>query len=153
MAESILKQSVRNVIEALEGVDADFQALLEEERAGKNRKSLVKWLEKQDAQSCAPTPGEEVSEGEEAVDASVPEVEPVYAAPEPVLAGPDQATRDYIARGQAIVAGIDSIEGGEMAISELIDALCQKRDSFQRSASCGLENIRVHLAEIKITIR
>lgn len=144
---SVLNQSVKKVIDAiLVGGDVtvqtddgtstvpvvDLQALLEQERAGKNRKTLVKWLEKQGAQSSEPS--EEESEDVTNIDASSP-LEPVYEAP------------------KTSVPAIDFIDGGEMAISELIDVLCQKRDSWQRSASCGLENIRVHLAEIKITVR
>lgn len=131
---SVLDQSVKNAIEVLEATGGDVPALLEEERAGKNRKSMITWLEKQDAiRSSAPSVGES-----ENVDTSAPEVEPVYVEPE---------------APKVAVVGIDSIEGGEMAISELISVLCQKRDRWQRSTSCGLENIRVHLSDIQISVR
>lgn len=134
MIESILKQSVKNVIEALgkPGPVADFQAILEEERAGKNRKTLVKWLEQQDAQGSGPTP-----EADSTVDASAPEVEPVYV--EPVVEEPPGWEFGPIK--------------GYVPIGDLIDHLCQERDRLQRSTSCGVENIIVHLSDIKISVR
>ncbi len=125
---SVLDQSVKNVIGALEGVDADFQALLEEERAGKNRKSMIAWLEEQDAQGSEIAPELVEEEPPETTDVSMPDVEPVYVAP----------TWE---------------DGGEMSIATLISGLCQKRDELQRSTSCGVENIRVSLSEIKISVR
>lgn len=132
----ILEQSVKNVIKTLESTTSgtDFQALLEEERAGKNRRSMVEWLEKQDAQGTGP------------VGASVPEVEPVYVEPE--------ATEEPSAVTPVVsVVDKNPLKGSEVSISDLIAALCQERDRLQRSASCGVENIRVHLSEIKITVR
>lgn len=141
---TVLNQSVKNVIEALDRTGdgvislSRFKVLLEEERAGKNRKGLVKWLEEQDAQSSvAPT------DGEGAVNASVPEVEPVYAGPSPKTDASAPKTPD----------DRKTIRGGEYAISDLIAILSEKRDTIQRSRSCGVENIRVHLAGIKITVR
>lgn len=140
---SILNQRVKEVKKALltgqaddDTTAPDFQVLLEEERAGRNRKTLIAWLEDQDAQSSSPSV-------EGSVDASAPEVEPVYVEPEtdvkPVVE-------------EAPVAGIDSIEGGVIPINELISVLCQKRDRWQRSMSCGVENIKVHLSDIQISV-
>lgn len=141
---SVLDQSVKKAIGELDGTDADFQDLLVEERAGKNRKTLVKWLEKQGG--VVPDSENDMEDEIErwatkpVVDTSVPEVEPVY----------EEKSVESLAPN---VAGIDSIEGGEMSISDLIAVLSEKRDRWQRSASCGLENIRVHLSEINITVR
>lgn len=140
MIESVLKQSVKNVIEDLEGTGADFQELIEEERVGKNRKSMIGWLEKQGAQR--PTP-----EADSTVDASAPEVESVYAEPSLPVESPEAPLVDFLAKG------VLEYGESEYAISVLIAILSEKRDMIQRSTSCGLENIRVHLAGIKITVR
>jgi len=132
---SALDQSVKNVIKTLEGKNVNFQEWLEQERDGKNRKTLVKWLEKQCAQSPQVPPQ---AEEESATDDPAPEVESVHVEPEP---------------SAPVVEAIDVVGGGEMSISDLIAVLSEKRDSWQRAASCGLENIRVHLPEIKITVR
>ena len=136
---SVLDHSIKDVIKVIEATGPDIQALLEEERGGKNRKSLIAWLENQDAQgSEAAGEGFESTPEAAPADASLPEVEPEV---EPPTEPP-----------KAPVAGVDSIEGGVFSVSELIDVLCQKRDSLQRSASCGLENIKVHLSDITISI-
>jgi len=138
---SFLKQSVKNAIGELDGTGADFQALLEEERAGKNRKVLVKWLEKQDAQGRSVHADGKTTR---VVDTSAPEVEPVYV--EPVVEEPPESP-------VVAVAGIDPLGSGEVSISDLIATLCQERDRLQRSTSCGVENIRVHISGIKISVR
>lgn len=125
---SVLNQSVKKIKEVLGDAKANYADLIEVEKAGKNRKTLIAWLEEQMQEE------ESAPETLEPTDVSVPDVEPVYVKPE------------------APVAGIDSIEGGEMAISELIDVLCQKRDRWQRSTSCGLENIKVHVSDIQISV-
>jgi len=116
----MLDQSVKKVIEVLEGTDADFADLVGQEKAGDNRKTLVEWLE---------------SQIPEELEEEVKEVKSVKPAPVEV--------KD----------AIDTVEGGEWAIVDLISVLSQRRDHWQRKASCGLENIRVHLSEIKITVR
>lgn len=145
---SILEQRVKDVKKTLLKDQADddttvpdFQALLEEERAGKNRKILIAWLEEQDAHALPP-------EASEPTDVSVLEVESVYTGVDPAVAGADVS----VPVKPVVAAGIDSIEGGVIPIGELISILCQKRDSWQRSTSCGVENIKVHLSDITISV-
>ena len=106
--------SVKDTIKELKGTDADFADLIEQEKAGKNRKSLIKWLEEQ--------------------------------LPESLQAA-------EVATEETLVGQVDTIEGGELPINDLITILSQKRDRWQRSRGCGLENIRVHLGEIQVTVR
>jgi len=107
--------------------------MLGEERAGKNRKSMITWIEEQLEQSLK-TPAESTP-----TDASVPDVEPVYVVPETEVS-------------PKALEGIDSLEGGWTPIGELIAILCQERDRLQRSTSCGVENIKVHLSDIQISV-